>query len=99
MEFFIKQEMFFLEHFFLGFIKFMRNLCYHTASFFMDVRPRQILNKILLVQKRILRTIFFRRKFDQITEKFSEYNIDTVFELFLDTVFKEVIYQILGKSP
>ena len=65
----------------------------------MDVRPRQILNKILSVQKRILRTIFFRRKFDQITEKFSEHKIDTVFELFLDTVFKEVIYQILGKSP
>ena len=56
-------------------------------------------NKILIMQKRILRIIFFRRKFDHITEKFSEHNIDTVFELFLDTVFKEVIDQILGKLP
>ena len=38
------------------------------------------------------------RKFDHIMEKFSEHNIDTVFDLFLDTVFKEVNYQILGKS-
>ena len=53
------------------------------------------LNKILLMQKRILRSIYFRRKFDHITEKFSEYNIDTIYELFLDTVFKEIIYQIV----
>ena len=65
----------------------------------MCVQVKTNLNKILLMQRRILRTIFFRRKFDHITEKFSEYNIDTVFELFLDTVFKEVIYQKLGKSP
>ena len=51
------------------------------------------------MQKRILKTIFFIRKFDHITEKFSEYNIDTVFDLFLDTVFKEVIYQIHSKPP
>ena len=57
------------------------------------------LSKPLLLQKRILRTIFFMRKFDHIAEKFSEYNIDTVFDLFLVTVFKEVLYQILGKSP
>ena len=57
------------------------------------------LNKIFLLQKRTLRTIFFRRKFDYITEKFSDYNNDAVFELFLDTVFKEIIYQRLGKLP
>ena len=57
------------------------------------------LSKILLTQKRTLRTIFFRRKFDQSTEKFSEYIIDKFFELIVDTVFKEVIYQILGKLP
>ena len=56
------------------------------------------LSKIFSMQKRILRTIF-RRKFNHITEKLSEYNIDTVFELFLDTLLKKVIYQILGKSP
>ena len=39
------------------------------------------------MQKRILRTVFFMRKFEQIIEKFSEYIIDTVFHLFLDTVF------------
>ena len=42
------------------------------------------------MQKRILKAIFLRHKFNQITEKCSEYNFDTVFELFLDTVFKEV---------
>ena len=57
------------------------------------------LNKILLMQKRVLRTIFFMRKFDHSTEKFSENNIDIVSDLLLDTVSKEVIYQILGKSP
>ena len=61
----------------------------------MNVRPR----KILLKQKRILRTNFLQHKFDQITEKFSEYNTDTVFDLFRNTVFKKVIYQILGKLP
>ena len=54
-----------------------------------------ILNKILLLQKRILRIIFFRRKFDHITEKFSKYNNDTVFEWFLDTVFKKLFIKHL----
>ena len=88
--------MFSLEHFFLDFIKFMQNLYYHTVY---GCASKTNLNKIFLLQKRTLRTNFFRRKFDYITEKFSDYNNDAVFELFLDTVFKEIIYQRLGKLP
>ena len=55
--------------------------------------------KTLLLQKRNLRTFFFMRNFDHTTENYSEHNIDTVFDLFPDAVFKEVIYQKLGKSP
>ena len=55
------------------------------------------LNKILLKQKRILRAVFFKRKLDHITENFSDYNIHTVFDVFLDTAFKEYFYQILGE--
>ena len=51
------------------------------------------------MEKRIFRTFFLMRNFDHITANFSEHNIDTVFDLFPDAVFKKFIYEKLGKSP
>ena len=99
MEFFRKQEMFFSRIFLLGIYQVYAKPLISYRILVYGYASKTILNKILLMQKRILRTIFFRRKFDHITENFSAYKIDNVFELLLDTVFKEVIYQTLGKSP
>ena len=57
------------------------------------------LEKIYICQKRILRTIFFKRKYDHITTKFNDLGIDTVHEIYLTQLFKETIFQYLKRSP
>ena len=51
------------------------------------------LSEILKLQKRILRAIFFKRKFDSISEKLIEVQIETVFDLYLKFLFKELFCQ------
>ena len=57
------------------------------------------LEKIYICQKRILRTIFFKRKYEQITAKYKDLGIDTVHENDLNQLFKETIFQYLKRSP
>ena len=57
------------------------------------------LEKVYLFQKRILRTIFFKRKFEHITSKFNELGLETVHEIYLNQFFKETIFQYLKRSP
>ena len=57
------------------------------------------LNEIFKLQKRILRAIFFKRKFDSISEKLIEVQIETVFDLYLKFLFKELFCQIRKVSP
>ena len=99
MEFFIKPEMFFSGTFLLRFYQVYAKPLISYGIFVYGCAYKSNLSKIFIMQKQILRTISFLREFDHITEKFSQHSIDTVFDLFLDTVFKEVIYQTLGKSP
>ena len=57
------------------------------------------LDKIYLVQKKILRTIFFKRKYEHITNVFIEYNIHTVFDIFFIQIFHETFRQLRNESP
>ena len=57
------------------------------------------LENVLLFQKRILRTIFFKQKFEHITSKFKEFGLETVHEIYLNQLFKETIFQYLKRSP
>ena len=57
------------------------------------------LNEILKLQKRILRAIFFMRKFDSISEKLIEVQIEIVFDHYLKFLFKELFCQIRKISP
>ena len=56
------------------------------------------LEKIYICQKRILRTIFFKRKCDHITTKFNDLGIDRVHEIYLTQFFKETIFKYLKRS-
>ena len=57
------------------------------------------LEKIYICQKRILRTIFFKRKYEHETTKFNDLGIDTAHEIYLTQHFKETIFQYLKRSP
>ena len=48
---------------------------------------------------RIVRAIFFKRKFDSISEKLIEVQIETVFNLYLKCLFKDLFCQITNVSP
>ena len=50
------------------------------------------LEKVYWFQKRILRTIFFKQKFEHITSKFNELGFETVHEIYLNQLFKETIF-------
>ena len=60
---------------------------------------RTNLEKVYLFQYRILRTIFFKRKFEHITSKFNELGSETVHEIYSNQLFKETIFQYLKLSP
>ena len=56
------------------------------------------LEKFHLFQKRILRSTFFKRKFEHITSKFIELGLETVHEINLSQLFKETFFQYLNRS-
>ena len=57
------------------------------------------LERIELAQRRIIRAIFFKRKYDSLQEIIHKHRIFTVFELFVVEVFNEVFRQLTSKSP
>ena len=57
------------------------------------------LEKTYICQKRILRTISFKPKYEHITTKFNDLGIDTIHEIYLTQLFKETILQFLKRSP
>ena len=62
------------------------------------------MDKIYLVQKKILRTIFFKRKYEHITNVFIEskvthFLVHTVFDLFFIQIFQETFRQLRNESP
>ena len=57
-----------------------------------------VLKQIHLMQKRIMRTIFFKKREESVSELFFKHKISTIHELYLEEFFKESIYQIYGWS-
>ena len=57
------------------------------------------LSKIELAQRRIMRTIFFKKKMDSITDVLRETGILTVFELYLEELLKELFRQLRSEAP
>ena len=49
------------------------------------------LNPILIVQKRILRTILRKKSYESVTERFEQYRILTVHEIFVYELFKYLV--------
>ena len=60
---------------------------------------KQNLMKILVAQKKLLRTIAFKRKFEYISHIFEEHNIETVHDMFLRQLVSETVLQFHGTSP
>ena len=65
----------------------------------MGVAPKKNTDKIYLVQKKILSTLFFKRKYEHITNVFIECNIHNVFDLFLIQIFHETFRHLRNESP
>ena len=59
---------------------------------------KSILNRILMVQKRITRLIFFKRFKDPVTDVMTEHKIYTVYELQYYELLKEVVKNLNGWS-
>ena len=57
-----------------------------------------VLKQIHLMQKRIMRTIFFKKREESVSELFIKHKVSTIYELYLEGNFKETIYQIYGWS-
>ena len=57
------------------------------------------LEKVYICQKKVLPTIFFKRKYEHITTKFINLGIDTAFEIYVTQLFKETMVQYLKRSP
>ena len=55
--------------------------------------------KVEKAQRRILRAIFFRRKFDSLNNIWYEHKIQTVFEMYISELIKEMFKQIRLESP
>ena len=67
-------------------------LLYGTAA-------KSNLSKIETVQRRILRAIYFKRKFDSLENVLADNKILTVFELFMVEILKELFRQLKSESP
>ena len=72
-------------------------ICYGLITY--GCTSKTNLNKILVLQKRIVRTILCLKKFDSVTPILSAFGIDTVFDLYFDQLLKETFSQIRGLSP
>ena len=51
------------------------------------------------MQKRIFKTICFKRKFEHASYILHSFEIDTVFDLYFRQIFKETFNQLRGKTP
>ena len=51
------------------------------------------------IWKRILQTIFFKRKFEHLTSKFNEFGLETVHKIYLNQLLKETVFLYLKRSP
>ena len=57
------------------------------------------LSSIDSAQRRILRAIYFRKKYDSLSQKYSTNCLSNVYEMFFHEVFLVVFKQIRGVSP
>ena len=57
------------------------------------------LDEIFLIQKKIIRAIFFLRKYDHVSEYFSKYRLQNVYEMFINQLCSEAMVQFLEVSP
>ena len=57
------------------------------------------ISKIFVMQKRIFKTICFKRKFEHTSYILHSLEIDTVFDLYFRQIFKETFNQLRGKPP
>ena len=57
------------------------------------------LNKILRLQKRIIRTIYFMRKCEPTRNLFQDLKIETVYDLYFRALLTELMNQLSGRSP
>ena len=60
---------------------------------------KRLLEKIFVMQKRIFKTICFKRKFEHASYILHSFEIDTVFDLYFRQIFKENFNQLRGKTP
>ena len=51
------------------------------------------------MQKRIFKTICFKRKFDHSSYILHSFEIETVFDLYFRQIFQETFNQLRGKTP
>ena len=51
------------------------------------------------MQKRLFKTICFKRKFEHASYILHSFEIDTVFDLYFGQIFKETFCQLRGKTP
>ena len=57
------------------------------------------LRSIDSAQRRILRAIYFKKKYDSLSQIYSTNCLSNVYEMFIHEVFIEVFKQIRGESP
>ena len=57
-----------------------------------------LLNKVFVMQKRIIRTIFFKKKYEHIGNIFEKFKIKSVFDMFFNQLLNESILQHLNVS-
>ena len=72
-------------------------ICYGLLIY--GAAAKSNLRKIEMAQRRILRAIFFKRKYDSLVNVLQKNNILSVFELYLVELIKELFKQFQNKSP
>ena len=60
---------------------------------------KSLIEKKFVMQKRIFKTICFKRKFEHASYILHSFEIDTVFDLYFRQIFKETFNQLRGKTP
>ena len=61
---------------------------------FMGERRKRSLPKIEMAQRRIIRAILFKKKFDSLQNILHQTTLNTVFELVIQDVFREIFNQL-----
>ena len=72
-------------------------ICYGLLIY--GTSAKSNLRKIEMAQRRILRGIFFKKKYDSISNILRRNGVLTVFELYIVEVMKELFRQLQSKSP